>query len=419
LGLAWIATAIGSGLAGAFFLTALGTVTAWHRQHPRLIFLLPALGLVGAVLYQRWGANSARGTRLLIEESRHPAAQTPFRLAPLILVSTLLTHLGGGSAGREGTALQLGGGIAAGARRLLGLGPETATRLIPAGMAAGFGAVFGTPWAAGIFAVECVRPTASRARSLIECLAAAWLAHGVATAVGARHAHLHFALTGPAHPLYWMFTALLCGAAMGFLSRGFILTGHHVATTFSRIPSTLLRPVVGGSLLITLSFLTGSRAYLGLGAQPMDPGDPSIESCFSDAACPPWAWAAKWIFTVVTLGSGFRGGEVTPLFFIGATAGHTLGSWLGAPPQLTAAAGLAALFAGASRAPAACFVMGIELFGWTSAPYLLIACLAAFACGHRQGLYGADRTPPSTPPPAPGEFTARPAASTSTGSSTT
>lgn len=384
---ALLLTAAGAGLAGALFLAGLDLVTRLHRGHPWLLALLPGLGVLGAWLYRRTDAAAAGGTPLLIRCARTPSERPPFAMAPLILATTLLTHLGGGSAGREGTALQLGGGWAAGVMRWLRLPARSGAWLLPCGMAAGFAAVFGTPWAAAVFAVESVRRREGVGWRLAACLAGAWAAHGVALGCGARHPDLSLDMALAVPEARSLAAAAACGLAMGWLARLFLRSLHHAQRGFHALPSWWMRPMAGGVIVGAVVLATGQRGFLGLGMDPMDPGDPSILGCLRGDAIAPWAWAAKMAFTVATLASGFRGGEVTPLFFMGATAGHAMGTATGAPPSMVAAAGLAALFAAASRAPWACAVMGLELFGWRTLPWMATACAAAWITGPCRGLY--------------------------------
>lgn len=385
-------TAAGSGLAGAVFLHGLDWVTGVHRAHPHWVWALPVLGVVVWLAYRRWAGIAEQGTNLLIEACRQPPGPhpVPFRLAPLILLGTLLTHLGGGSAGREGTAIQMGGGIGGGIGSWVGVDEHGRRLVVLAGMAACFGAVFGTPFAAALFVVEFIRPGSPDWRALPACGAAAWLGHGVCLAAGAAHAHYPVELpASPGIAWRWLAGMAAVGLASGLIARGYRLTAKAVRSGFQAVTVPWLRPVVGGLLVAGLATLLGSRASLGLGAVPMDPGDASLATAFEPGAVSPWAWALKLAFTAITLGSGFKGGEVTPLFFMGATAGHTAAEWIGIPVALGAAVGMMAVFSGASRAPIACVVMGMELFGPGLGHHLVIGCVAALLTAGRNGIYEA------------------------------
>lgn len=392
-------TAIAAGIAGALFLYLLELATGLHRKHPPLLWFLPLFGSLTAWMYRDLAGRAAEGTNLIIRELRNPSGSVPARMAPLILVSTLLAHFGGGSVGREGTAIQLGGGIGSGIARGLGLAPENGRLALLVGVAAGFGAVFGTPCAAAVFATECIRPGRIEWRYLPPCLAGAWLGHLVCLGCGGTHSTLSTPdVSGHDGGWFgmdarWLAGAAGIGLACGLLARLFVLTGSAVTKAFSRIPNPLFRAFIGGAIVVVLTSVAGTRAYLGLGMAPLDPADISITGAIAGQSPPLFAWAWKGIFTTVTLGSGFKGGEVTPLFFMGSTLGSSLSQHLHLPAGIGAAIGMMALFAGASRSPAACTVMGMELFGIAFGPPQAVACLCAFLAVGRTGIYEAQNEP--------------------------
>ncbi len=357
------------GSASAFFLWALDVVTVLRFGNPWLLYLLPVAGLVMGILYQRYEKNSAEG-------------EVPRRAAPMILFSTLLTHLCGGSAGREGTALQMGGGIAAVFTRFF---KTDLALLVMAGMAAGFGSVFGTPIAGAVFALEVARKRQYRA--LIPCFIAAVVADWTCEAWGIHHVHYHVGGGGLGLSLLGkvMIAAMLCG----FVGRLYVVCSHRMTQQFQRwIPRPQWRPVVGGVMIIGMTFLVGID-YLGLGI--LGNGKVTLPAMFYSLEIPPWAWGLKLMFTVVTLSAGFKGGEVTPLFFIGAALGNMLAVAMGAPVDLMAAIGFVALFAAASKTPTACTLLGMEIFGMGIGVYLAAACFVAYACSGRVGIYSGQR----------------------------
>lgn len=381
-------TAVLTGTAGAFFLWSLDAVTRMRFASPWLVGTLPVIGVAVAWLYRKAGPASSRGTGLILDEIQAPGAGIPARMVPLILIGTLATHLGGGSAGREGTAVQMGGGLAAAVGRWLGVSRDSHPGLLMAGVAAGFGAVFGTPWAGAVFAVEVLRQSAGRWREWPWCLAASWLADQVCQAWGGKHA-----VWAAVAPVALTDSALwgklvIAAVAFGLLARVFLAGTQGFHSGMSRwIPSPLARPAVGGLLVIGLIFVSGTREYLGLGTLPEFPGAMVLGSFFNEASgAEPWDWAWKLVFTVVTVGSGFKGGEVTPLFFMGAGLGWALSGWLGLPVPLLAACGMVAVFGAAARTPAACFLMGVELFGPCPALPLALCCAVA-AWGNPRSLY--------------------------------
>ena len=389
------------GSACALFLWSLDQVTQLRFQQPWLVWLLPIAGMVIVWLYQTWGSSVAAGNNLIIDEIHEPGAGVPLRMAPLVLVGTLITHLCGGSAGREGTAVQMGGGIAGGYARLLPMLSQTSLRtLLMAGVAAGFGGVFGTPVAGAIFALEVLTVGRLHHAALLPCLFAAILSDQTCRAWGVGHTHYHIAsslVTGAAEhlapvSLHWLLATVLTGAACGLASLLFAELAHRTHSVFQRtIRWPLLRPVVGGLLILTLMSLLGTRNYLGLGVTSPDPHAVTILSSFEPGGAAPLSWWWKILFTVITLGSGFKGGEVTPLFFIGATLGHTVGQLCGVPVDLVAGVGLVAIFAGAAKTPLACTVMAVELFGGEYVLYHATGCLLAYGFSGPTGIYLAQR----------------------------
>jgi H+/Cl- antiporter ClcA len=388
------AVALPVGTACALFLWALERATRLRFDHPALLYALPLGGAVVGLAYHRWGRSVEGGNNLIIDSIHEPGAGVPARLAPLILVGTVLTHLFGGSAGREGTAVQMGGGVASGVGRRLRLEPRDAKVIVTAGVAAGFGAVFGTPLAGAVFAMEVLSVGSMRYEALVPCLAASILADWTCRAWGIRHVAYAVAALSEADRgwgglgVLLLVKAVAAGALFGAVSLLFSEMTHGAGAAFKRVIAVpTLRPALGGALVVGLTFLVGTRDYLGLGVWSPDAGATSIVSCFHAGGASLWAWWWKTVFTALTLGSGFKGGEVTPLFYIGASLGNALSRLLDAPPDLFAALGFAAVFAGASNTPLACTIMGIELFGAGPAVYLAAACFAAYLFSGHSGIY--------------------------------
>jgi H+/Cl- antiporter ClcA len=388
------------GTACAFFLWSLEAVTRTRFDHPWLLSLLPLAGMAVAWLYQRHGGASEGGSHLILDRIHDPGGGVPRRMAPLVLIGTLATHLCGGSAGREGTAVQMGGSIASAVARHFQLDADGLRILLMAGMAAGFGAVFGTPLAGAVFAVEVAVVGRPKFRALPACLLAAFVGDQVCLAWGAGHAH--YSIDGVAVAAGWtagidldprlLGKIAVAGVAFGLVSLLFSECCHRLAAGLKRVqPNPVLRPAIGGLAVIGLFFLCGRADYLGLGVWSPDPQAVSLESLFASERIHPWSWAWKFAFTVVTISAGFKGGEVTPLFFIGAALGNALAGVLGAPPELFAGLGFVAVFAGAANTPLACLLMGMELFGAGHALPLAIACGVAFLCSGRRGIYRSQR----------------------------
>jgi H+/Cl- antiporter ClcA len=369
-----------AGLASASFLKALYAATDFRVAHPALLLGLPLAGALVAVLYQRLGKGTEAGTKLLLTRIQQPGEPVAFRMAPLILISTVVTHLFGGSAGREGTALQLGGAMASASQRLFRLPDDDQAVLLMCGLSGGFGSVFGTPWAGTIFALEVVRTGKPRLEALLPCAIAAFVGDLICRALGVHH-HVYASATPfPALSLPLLLWVALAGIVFGAVSRLFTEALHGVQALVRRLPVFWLRPVLGGLAVIGLTYATGTRDYLGLGL-------PLLTRSFVPGGVVLAAFALKLLFTVVTLGTGFKGGEVTPLFCIGATLGAAFAAVTGQPMGFFAALGFVGVFAGAARAPLACIVLGLELFGTAYALPLALACTLSALLASRRSIY--------------------------------
>jgi H+/Cl- antiporter ClcA len=386
-----------AGSASALFLWLLDRVTELRWQHAWLLFMLPAVGLAVGLLYHWLGRSVEGGNNLILDQIHEPGGGVPARMAPLVLVGTLLTHLCGGSAGREGTAVQMGGSLASGYARLFRVGPQNLRVLLLAGVAAGFGSVFGTPLAGAIFAMEVLVIGRVEYQALIPVLVASIVGDVTCSAWGIRHTAYHIGLAeGAGDRAAWdgalMLKVVVGGAAFGLASQLFAGLTHTLQQGWKRlVPWAPGRPVLGGVAVIGLVYLLGTRDYLGLGVRAPDAGTVTILSAFTPGGATAWSWAGKLLFTAVTLSSGFKGGEVTPLFFIGAALGNALAGLLHAPVDLFAGVGFIGVFAGATNTPLACTLMGIELFGAHYAVYFAVACFVAYFFSGHSGIYHAQR----------------------------
>jgi H+/Cl- antiporter ClcA len=388
--------ALATGSACALFLRCLDAVTALRWGHPWLLYLLPAGGVLISLMYGLAGRGAEGGNDLIIDRIHEPGGGVPSRMAPLILVGTVATHLFGGSAGREGTAVQMGGSIAGSFNKLFRLRPEDLRTLLMAGVAAGFGGVFGTPIAAAVFAMEVLSVGKMSYESLLPCIISAVAASWTCSAWGVHHTDYHRAILF-VPGLDWLLVGkvVLASAAFGLASAAFAAISHGLGRLSKRtVPASWLRPALGGAVVIGLTFLTGTRDYLGLGVQapPSDPGAVTVLSSFLPGGAHPFSWLWKTLFTAVTLGSGFKGGEVTPLFFIGASLGNALAGLLNAPADLLAGLGFVAVFSGATNTPLACTLMGIELFGAEHAVYFAVACFFSYLFSGSSGIYASQRS---------------------------
>ncbi len=375
-----------AGTASFLFMWLLEGTLRLREAHLWLVGLLPVFGMASAWLYLRWGGESEGGSALVLDEVMEFRGRVPSRMAPLVLAGTLLTHLGGGSAGREGTAVQMGASLA----RTLGKLPWAWLRLtrsrqrllLMAGVSGGFGSLFGTPAAGALFGMEVIAIGKIHYEGLLVCTMASFAGDGLCRWLGAPHAHLHPAALGltPAVAMKLLLFALPVALVAG----GFSELTHRLAALTRRI-HPCLRAALGGGAVILLALAFGTPDYLNLGTV-------WLPRVFEGAGTvPPWAFAAKLLFTVVTLGFGFKGGEVTPLFVVGALLGTALAPALGLPAPFLAAVGFIAVFAAASNTPIASTLMGVELFGGAFAgPLVITSFLAYILVGHR-GIYGGAR----------------------------
>ncbi len=385
--LRWLAVAgcvgILAGAASALFLASLDWATATREAHPWLIAMLPVAGLLIGLAYHRWGAQVEAGSNLVLDEIHEPANLLPLRMTPMILLGTVATHLFGGSAGREGTAVQMGASLADRLTPVFRLDRQQRRLLLMAGISAGFSSVFGTPLAGMIFGMEVLAAGAMRFEAIFPCLVAALVGDHITVALGCHHTAYAVALV-PALDLEGLVTAAAAGCVFGLAALAFTTLTHAVTAWAKRaIGWPPLRLVVGGAIVALAVLALGSQRHIGLGI-------PTIVASFGQAS-PPQDFALKILLTAVTLGFGFKGGEVTPLFFIGATLGSTLAWILPLPVDVLAGMGFVAVFAGAANTPLTCIVMAIELFGAPMGVYAAIACVAAYLCSGHTGIYRSQR----------------------------
>ena len=375
---------VACGVASAVFLLALERATGLRERHEEIVYALPLAGLVIGALYERFGAPIQGGSNLVLDTLHEGRPQLPLRLGPMVLVGTVLTHLFGGSAGREGTAVQMGASLADLIAHRFRVGEETRRRLLAAGIAGGFGSVFGTPVAGALFGLEIVCVGRMEYDALFPALVASVVGDLVTRRLGVTHTA--YPSPGPlaVSPLLlakWVVFALAVAAT----SVTFIELTHRLKTLLERrVPRLPLRMMLGGAVVVALWRLSATSDYLGLGV-------PTIVRAFSDPHLPAHAFAAKLVFTSVTLSAGFLGGEVTPLFFVGAALGNLLGRALGLPLDLAAGVGLAALFGAASNAPIALSIMAVELLGASVAPHVVIVSVIAYLLSGHRGIYPAQR----------------------------
>jgi H+/Cl- antiporter ClcA len=372
------------GAASALFLLLLERATDYRSGHELIVFAVPIAGLLVGLVYERLGRTIAGGNDLIIDTIHDDGPRLPLRMAPMVLIGTLLTHLFGGSAGREGTAVQMGASLADALLHRLRLRGPLRRQVLAAGVAGGFGSVFGTPIAGALFGMEFVVLGRIEYDALLPALTAALVGDMTARALGIQHSLYPSPAALPLSPLLlgkWLVFAL----ALSLATRAFVELTHFLKThAAARVPRLPLRMFLGGLLVIALWKLVGTSDYLGLGV-------PHILRAFHDPALPPYSFALKILFTAVTLGAGFLGGEVTPLFFVGASLGNVLARLLDLPLELGAGVGLAAVFAAAARTPLALSVMAVELLGGALFPHAAIVCVLCYLLIGERGIYRAQR----------------------------
>ena len=372
------------GAMDALFGRVLLSVTAFRMAH--VYSLLPFLGLVGVGIvwcYQKVGGTSGKGMTLLFEAGHGDTQDIPLRLIPLVMVSTWLTHLFGGSAGREGAALQIGGSLGCYIGQLFHLDEKDMRIATLCGMSAVFSALFGTPLTATIFALEVISVGVFYYSALVPCIVASLAALAISNAFGIAPTHFTFALT--AVPKLLLLRVAALAAVCSLMSILFCVTMHGTERLFAgRIQNPWLRIAAGGAIVVVLTLLVDTGDYNGAG---MDVITRAIEG--GQAAPDAFFW--KLLFTAVTIGSGFKGGEVVPTFFIGATLGCVLGGLLGIPAGFAAALGLVCVFCGAVNCPIASIVLSIELFGAGQLVYFALACGIAYMLSGYFGLYSSQK----------------------------
>lgn len=367
------------GSASALLLISLDWVTEYREDNLWIIALLPIAGLIIGLMYHYWGSDVVKGNNVLIEEVHTPKGSIPFKMAPLIYITTVITHLFGGSAGREGTAVQMGGAIADQFTWVFRLRKRDRKILIVVGISAGFASVFGTPLAGAVFALEVLIIGRMRYEAILPSVLAAAFAHLTCHLWGVAHTNYNIPFV-PDLAIVNILLVIAVGILFGLVAMLFSRLVHFwTKLSKNRIKYAPFRPLVGGVFIALAVWGLGTTKYIGLGV-------PTIVESF--AVQQDWySFLLKILFTTFTIGVGFKGGEVTPLFFIGATLGSALFGIIPLPMALLAGMGFVAVFAGATNTPIACTLMGIELFGAESGMYIGIACVVAYLFSGHTGIY--------------------------------
>lgn len=372
------------GGASALFLWLLEVATSFRTKNELVVYTLPVAGLAIGWAYERYGQPIKAGQNLIIDTIHDEGPEIPLRMAPMVLVGTVLTHVFGGSAGREGTAVQMGASLSDWLSHRLRVSRAVRRQLLAAGVAGGFGSVFGTPVAGAVFGLEFVVLGRIEYGALVPALVASVVGDMTAHALGTTHTSYPVAPSVPLSPtllLEW----IVFGAVVALVTTAFIELTHRIKALGERhAPRLPVRMFFGGLAVVVLWKIVGTSDYLGLGV-------PMIQRAFEDPKLPVYAFALKLVFTAVTIGSGFLGGEVTPLFFVGAALGSVLARLFGIPIELGAGVGLAAVFAASSNTPLALSIMAMELLGRGVFPHVVIVCVVAYLLAGHRSIYPAQR----------------------------
>ncbi len=354
-------------------------VTDYRQSNFNIIFLLPIAGLLIGFVFDKWGQKISAGNNLIIENVLNPTEKIPLKMTPFIIFATIITHLFGGSAGREGTAVQMGASIADQFTNLFNFSKKNRKIVLILGMSAGFSSVFGTPFAGAIFGLEVSKLGKIKYNAIFPAFITAIFADYITKLAGGTHTHYTIGFI-PEIDIKFTLLSILAGIFFGLASMCFSKSTRAIGKfAKNKISKPMLRPFLGGIIIIVLTLIFPTTKYLGLGVDTIVESF-SVQQDF-------WVFAVKILFTAITLGFGFKGGEVTPLFFIGATMGSALSFFIDLPMGLLAGMGFVAVFAGASNTPLACSIMAIELFGAGCAPYVVIACVTAFLISGHTGIY--------------------------------
>lgn len=372
---------VGGGI-GACFAKAVIWATAFRQGHSWTLYLMPAAGVLIVWMYCRCHEENNRGTNAVLE-AVSANQEVSLATGPLIFLSTVLTHFVGGSSGREGAALQLGGSLGSLSGKLLKLGKRDRKVAVMCGMSAVFGALFGTPAAAAMFAVEVASVGEIYYAGLLPSVFSSFLGANIAHAFGVpaeAFAILNLPKFTPLTAAYTVFLGLLCA----LVSIGFCMLLHSAGKLYRKyIPNPYYRILAASALFILLTFLLGTREYHG-GSMQLIEHAMEGHARYED-------FLLKALFTAVALGAGFRGGEIVPTLCVGSTFGCIVGQIMGISPSFSAACGMAALFAGVTNCPISTMFIALELFGGEGMPFFAIVIAVTFALSGYYGLYSSQK----------------------------
>lgn len=366
------------GVVGTLFSKCMLAATSFRLDHGWVVYLLPIGGLAIIGIYHLFRDQDDQGTNLVLS-SIHSGSELPLKMAPCVFLGTVITHLVGGSAGREGAALQLGGSLGNQLGKWFHFDERDRKVVIMCGMSAAFAALFGTPMAAAVFAMEVVSIGIMHYAALVPCVFAAFIASRVALYAGITPERFHITDIPTIH-FIGVGKVILLSVLCAVISSFFCILLHRVGHWYQKyLPNPYIRVAVGGAIVLGVTLLIGTRDYLGAGM--------NIIERAMEGDVRPSAFFFKMLLTALTLGAGFKGGEIVPSLFVGATFGALFASLVGSPPAICAAIGMVSLFCGVTNCPLSTLVLSFELFGLTDMPYFLIAIAISYMVSGYYSLY--------------------------------
>lgn len=372
--------AVVMGIISFVFLKMLGLSSVFREFFPYCIWFLPLSGMLTAFVYKRYGGESSKGNNLIIQ-SANEGVKVPKRLAFLTFIFTLLTHFSGGSAGREGTAVQIGGTLTSNVADKLGFKNEDRKIIILSGLSAAFGSVFGTPLAGAFFGMEVCCIGQLSVSAVIPCFLSSYLANAVTLLLGATH-EVHKISAIPSLDIKSVLVFISASILFGLIGKLFALGVKYLKLLYAKIfKNTVLSALIGSVIVVLLIVLLNLNEYEGLSTWQQTTAFEGNANWYD--------MPVKFILTTFTLGAGFQGGEVTPLFDIGASFGGWYANMFGIEPSFLAAIGLICVFGSAANTPITTIMLGIELFGAEAVPYFVFASLISFIASGKSGIYSA------------------------------
>ncbi len=372
-----------TGVVSAAFFFTLNWSIAFRHAHKEFIYFLPFAGAGIAWVYKKIGSEIDSGTNLILDEIHVHKKHIPLRMVPMIFLSTAISHLFGASVGREGAAVQIGAGISDQFSKWAGDFFSNRKIILMVGISAGFSAIFGAPIAGTIFGMEVISLGTISYEAFFPCLLASIVSYVVALSMGVIHSHFNL-IPIPGFSLIALFSATLAGAIFGLAARFFIWLLHSIKDVLQKyFPNAIYRPFIGGTLIAIFFYFSQNDRYLSL-------GEDIINSSFIGMV-KPWDFLGKILSTSLSVGSGFKGGEVMSLFYIGATLGNALGLIIPLTTPLLAALGFVSVFAGAANTPITCLFLALGLFGSNIGVFAGIAIVMSYLFSGNKGLYGSQR----------------------------